>query len=186
MARARRCAPTLRREARALLGLLALERAELSVLLTDDAAMRELNLAYRGKDSPTDVLSFAQFDGLTADADPLLPLGDIVISFDTASRQAEVLGVATHARLRTLLIHGLLHILGYDHERSPTEARRMFARERELAARLDGSAAMVAARAPQRRVVPPAHAAVGSAPTHPGGRRGRVARKRATRPRPAV
>jgi rRNA maturation RNase YbeY len=63
-------------------------------------------------------------------------LGDVVISVDTARRQARRLGVAPVARMRTLLVHGLLHLLGYDHERSPAEARRMFARERELAAAL--------------------------------------------------
>jgi rRNA maturation RNase YbeY len=55
---------------------------------------------------------------------------------DTASRQARRLALAPAARMRTLLVHGLLHLLGYDHERSPAEARRMFARERELAAAL--------------------------------------------------
>jgi rRNA maturation RNase YbeY len=59
-----------------------------------------------------------------------------VISVDTARRQARRLAVAPAARMRTLLVHGLLHLLGYDHERSPAEARRMFARERELAAAL--------------------------------------------------
>jgi len=71
----------------------------------------------------------------TTDAPPLA-LGDIVISIETASRQAAELGVTVAARIRTLLIHGLLHLLGYDHERSPAEARRMFAHERELAAQL--------------------------------------------------
>ncbi len=66
-------------------------------------------------------------------------LGDVVISLDTARRQARRIGVAPAARLRTLLVHGLLHLLGYDHERSPAEARRMFARERELAAALRGA-----------------------------------------------
>jgi rRNA maturation RNase YbeY len=65
-----------------------------------------------------------------------VPLGDIVISIDTALRQARQLHVTPDDRIRTLLIHGLLHLLGYDHERSASEARRMFARERELAAAL--------------------------------------------------
>ena len=127
--------------------MLQLGAAELSILLTDDQAIRELNRVYRGKDQPTDVLSFAQQDELAADGArhagaaapdrPPLPLGDIVISLDTATRQAAALALATSARLRTLLIHGILHLLGYDHERSPAAARRMFARERELAAHLD-------------------------------------------------
>jgi rRNA maturation RNase YbeY len=68
---------------------------------------------------------------------PPLLLGDIVISIDTAQRQAFRLKQTCASRLRTLLIHGLLHLHGYDHERSPREARRMFARERELTAELE-------------------------------------------------
>ena len=80
-------------------------------------------------------------------------LGDVVISLDTARRQARRLGVAPAARLRTLLVHGLLHLLGYDHERSPAEARRMFARERELAAALRGAAGGGGShRQPRKRV----------------------------------
>ena len=94
-----------------------------------------------------------------ADSRPPLLLGDVVISVDTARRQAHVLGVATAVRIRTLLIHGLLHLLGYDHERSPAEARRMFARERELAARLgDARGAWPPAAMPhtaEARPVPP-------------------------------
>lgn len=67
---------------------------------------------------------------------PNLPIGDVVISVDTAGRQARDLGQRLEARARDLLIHGVLHLIGYDHERSAAAARRMFARERELAARL--------------------------------------------------
>jgi rRNA maturation RNase YbeY len=79
---------------------------------------------------------------------PGTALGDVVISVDTARRQARRLGVAPAARMCTLLMHGVLHLLGYDHERSPVEARRMFARERELAAALEGAAS---ARSRRRR-----------------------------------
>jgi rRNA maturation RNase YbeY len=150
---ARPYARTLRADANALLRVLALQRSELSVMIVDDAAIRILNRDFRAKDKPTDVLSFPQLEehdeaavgariprlqtGVTTTTDaPPLALGDIVISIDTASRQAADLGVTVAARIRTLLIHGLLHLLGYDHERSPSEARRMFARERELAAQL--------------------------------------------------
>jgi probable rRNA maturation factor len=138
---------TLRREAKSLLVILDLGAAELSIILTDDGAIRQLNRDFRGKDAPTDVLSFPQVDGAfdgslparnpITDAPSPLPLGDIVISVDTARRQAAALRQPAADRLRTLLIHGLLHLLGYDHERSSSAARRMFARERELAARLD-------------------------------------------------
>jgi rRNA maturation RNase YbeY len=122
--------------------------AELSIVLTGDAAIRELNRNYRGKDTSTDVLSFPQLDdalespgprGLdqTSSSGPPTALGDIVISVETAMQQAREMGIAPALRMRGLLIHGLLHLLGYDHERSVAEARRMFARERELAAMLE-------------------------------------------------
>ncbi len=114
---------------------------ELSLTLTSDEAIRALNRDYRKKDQATDVLSFSQIEERgSPPPDPRevantkgLPLGDIVISIDTALAQAGEYGVAPVERLRTLLIHGFLHLLGYDHERSPSEARKMFARERELA-----------------------------------------------------
>lgn len=194
VAHARPFVPTLRKEARAALDLLELGSAQLSVLLTNDEAIRKLNRDYRGQDKPTDVLSFAQLDELAAGGDgrggganasrPPLPLGDIVISLETATRQAQDLEIATPSRLRTLLIHGLLHLLGYDHERSPAEARRMFARERELAARLDTAAAVTAPPAPPQQVASRARAASGATPIHLAGRE-RGARSRAPRSRPA-
>lgn len=155
-------AAALRRDARALLTILKLNSAELSIVVTDDPAIRQLNRDYRSKDSPTDVLSFPQIDGETEislaamtreGAQPPLALGDIAISIDTAMRQAASMRQAPAARLRTLLIHGLLHLLGYDHERSPAEARRMFARERELATSLDAPPTTPKRNPPLRRSV---------------------------------
>jgi rRNA maturation RNase YbeY len=132
----------VRADARALHKFLSLNHYELSLVLTGDASIQKLNRAFRGQDRPTDVLSFPQLDNFAAampesDAGNCMAmpaaLGDVVISVDTALRQAKRLGVTPEARLRTLLIHGVLHLLGYDHEQSPAEARRMFARERELA-----------------------------------------------------
>ncbi len=142
---ARRFAAALRRDAAAMMRAAGLERCELSIALVSDAAMRELNRAYRGQDRPTDVLSFSQVEEKGKRRAPIenargLPLGDVVISIDTALAQARELAVIPAARLRTLLIHGFLHLLGYDHERSRAEARRMFARERELAAAISGKA----------------------------------------------
>ena len=131
-----------------MLRSLAIENYELSLVLTDDAAIRILNRRFRSKDRATDVLSFPQFDSAAdpsaympshgADAADTVPIavGDVVISVETAARQAIRMGLTLDARLRTLLIHGVLHLLGYDHERSRAEARRMFARERELGAML--------------------------------------------------
>ena len=146
IASARQYARAFRADADSLLRILSLERCELSLMLVSDSAMQRLNRDFRAKDQPTDVLSFPQLEeggevpssvrSGGADAPPLA-LGDVVISFDTARRQARELGQDVAARIRTLLIHGLLHLLGYDHERSAAEARRMFAREHELAAMLD-------------------------------------------------
>jgi len=113
---------------------------ELSLSLVSDRAIRALNRIYRGIDSATDVLSFSQIEQAgVALADPhsvtndhALTLGDVVISIDTALAQARELRTQPAARIRRLLIHGFLHLLGYDHERSSAEARKMFARERAL------------------------------------------------------
>jgi len=141
--RGRPYAARLRADARRLMAVLGVAGCELSVVIAADDFVRALNREFRGKDRATDVLSFSQLEEAPSEtAHPRRPpaagaeLGDVVISVDTARRQARYLGVAPTARMRTLLVHGLLHLLGYDHERSPAEARRMFARERELAAAL--------------------------------------------------
>lgn len=120
----------LRRSAETLLRLSGHARSELSMLLVSDRAMRELNRHYRGKDRPTNVLSFPMQEGREL-ADGVL-LGDIVISADTAAREARELKVPLAHRLNWLLIHGLVHLLGYDHERSAPEAALMATREKEL------------------------------------------------------
>jgi len=120
---------------------MGLKRAELSVIVVDDSTIQGLNREFRGKDAPTDVLSFSQVEEVgSAPPDPLqlvdkpgMILGDVVISIDTALKQASRYEVTPRSRLRTLLVHGVLHLVGYDHERSRADARKMFARERELA-----------------------------------------------------
>ena len=121
----------LQRGARRLLQAVGLPTAELSILLVSDDEMQRLNAHYRGKDRPTDVLSFAQAEG--EGARPAGVLGDVVISVDTATRQARERGETLGRESERLLIHGILHLLGYDHERSVPEARRMQRRERALA-----------------------------------------------------
>ena len=96
-----------------------------------DTAMRSLNKRYRGKDRTTDVLSFAFREGSFPGIQPEM-LGDIVISIPEARRQAEVTGITLESEISRLLIHGLLHLLGYDHEQGPAEADRMRRRERLL------------------------------------------------------
>jgi len=114
---------TVRRDARQILRALGEPAADLTVSLVDDAEMHQLNRAYRGKDAPTDVLAFAMREGLRVAGDDR-ELGDVVISVDTAVRQAARRRVTPAAEVRTLLIHGILHLLGYDHEQ-PEDAAAM-------------------------------------------------------------
>jgi len=126
----------VRSDARRLLAALGEERAELTVSLIGDAEMHVLNRDYRGTDRPTDVLAFALREGRRAPGDDAV-LGDVVISLDTAARQARQRSVPADAEIRTLLIHGVLHLLGYDHERSAADARRMRGMERRLLASIN-------------------------------------------------
>jgi len=140
----------LRSEALKLLELLGRMDSELSVLLTGDRRIKELNRNFRHKNRPTDVLSFAQIEALDGQLreNPLEPevnvIGDVVISIETAACQARESGHSVERRLRTLLVHGVLHLLGYDHERSAADAKLMFGRQAELEA-------MLAARALRSR-----------------------------------
>jgi probable rRNA maturation factor len=121
----------LRKTLLRLLAALECQSCDLGVLIIDDARMRRLNARYRGIDRPTDVLAFAMRDGPFADLHPLV-LGDVVLSAETALRQARARRHSLTAELTRLLIHGTLHLLGYDHEVSPADARLMRAKEREL------------------------------------------------------
>ena len=134
--RAPQSAPLSARRVRLLadrmLRALNLEHAELSVLLTDDRGIHQLNRRYRGKDRPTDVLAF-ELDGTGRPGEQAPNLGDVVISLDTAARQARRKGHPLLSEVRLLLAHGLLHLLGYDHAR-PAQKRRMDAVTRRLVA----------------------------------------------------
>jgi rRNA maturation RNase YbeY len=120
----------LRKIAAALLRHAGRTECELSILLVDDRRMTELNTAFRGKNSPTNVLSFPMVDDPAWPGPPLL--GDIVISLDTAAREAMAAGTTLLDRLTVLLVHGLVHLLGHDHERGPDEAAAMTALEENL------------------------------------------------------
>jgi probable rRNA maturation factor len=111
------------------------ESLEVSLYLCDDETIQSCNREYRGQDKPTDVLSFNQEEGEALPlgmADDALPavLGDILISLDTAKRQAEEYQWSLQEEVEALLTHGLLHLLGYDHETAEEEA---LMREREKA-----------------------------------------------------
>jgi len=94
------------------------EETEVSILLTDDKFIRSLNNKYRGIDKPTDVLSFNLQEGAvkSPEVESNKLLGDIIISVETAQRQADNLNHSMERELKVLLIHGLLHLTGYDHE----------------------------------------------------------------------
>ena len=108
--------------------------SELSIVFSDDAQIRTLNAGWRGKDKPTNVLSFPAFP-LSKDG-PLPPmLGDIVLAAETVAREAALEDKPVANHITHLVIHGLLHLLGYDHE-TDAEAEEMEAIERAALARL--------------------------------------------------
>ncbi|MCK6520570.1 rRNA maturation RNase YbeY [Myxococcota bacterium] len=118
-------------DAEALLAAVELSDAELSFVLCSDPHIQGLNQAWRGKDAPTDVLSFPQEDEAL--------LGDLVISVPTATRQAQERGTPLQTELRVLMVHGLLHLLGYDHETNDEDLAEMADAERRLLSRLGWS-----------------------------------------------
>lgn len=103
------------------------ERCEVAVVLADDSFVHELNRLYRGKDKPTDVLSFP------SDAEG--ELGDIILAYETVARDAEEGGKTLPIHLQHLLVHGVLHLLGYDHE-NPKDAQKMEGKEVAILASL--------------------------------------------------
>ncbi len=123
----------LRKIAASLLRAVKQSRAELSIALVGNREMRPLNAKYRKKNQTTDVLSFLVEDQPVSGGKIL---GDVVISVEQARRQAKERGKTLKSEMVTLLIHGILHLLGYDHEISPRQARIMFAYERKLFAHL--------------------------------------------------
>ena len=129
-------AKQLRTVAETILNALEYPASELAITIVGDRRIRILNRQYLGKDRPTNVISFAlnegEFSGLNPDV-----LGDVVISAATAAREAAEAEIPYFERLSFLLLHGILHLVGYDHERSgPTEAARMEEQEQELFALL--------------------------------------------------
>lgn len=129
----------VQRAATHMLNALGLESYELSLVVCDDATMHRLNREFRGKDKPTDVLAFAQQDtrwSLTSHT-----LGDVVLSLETCNRQALEHGVTLEQELQHLLAHGILHLLGFDHQtddddrrmRALTDMLRCTAQQRAIA-----------------------------------------------------
>ena len=110
--------------------------AELAVMLTDDAGLKDLNRAWRGIDKPTNVLSFPAPPAPGGDRGAPPQLGDIAIAFETTRREAEAEGKPFAHHLSHLAVHGFLHLVGYDHE-TDADAEVMEGLEREILAKLD-------------------------------------------------
>jgi probable rRNA maturation factor len=105
--------------------------AELSILIVDDQQIAQFNHDYLNRTGSTNVIAFPMRTGRFSEITPNL-LGDVVISADTAHREGQSAGFSMQDRLDHLLIHGILHLCGYDHENTKTEARRMEKKTEEL------------------------------------------------------
>jgi probable rRNA maturation factor len=104
---------------------------ELSILLVDDAQIAVLNKDYLKREGPTNVIAFSMREGPFSDITPDL-LGDVVISVETAEKEGDLAGISMEARLIELMVHGILHLFGYDHESSAADAREMARKNREI------------------------------------------------------
>ena len=124
----------LRKMAEGILAFLKQDRAELSLVLVDNRKIQELNARYRNKNEPTDVLAFPSGESLPAGVQIL---GDVVISVEKAEEQARKRRKTVEREMTDLLIHGILHLLGYDHERSARDARIMHAMEKKISRALE-------------------------------------------------
>ncbi len=131
--RRHRIAPAkLKKAAERILSVLGYHDSELSVAIVGDRSIRAINREYLGRDNPTNVISFAMHEGDFPELNPQI-LGDVVISADTTRSEADAGGIPFEDRLVFLLLHGILHLAGYDHERSgEAEALRMEAKEQDL------------------------------------------------------
>lgn len=122
--------------AQQILNICAKPDAELSILIVDNPGIQQINREFLQRDRPTNVISFAMQEGLGAGVQPQL-LGDVVISAERAASDAAAAQIPFEHELWFLLVHGILHLLGYDHERGSAEqARVMEQREQEIFAQL--------------------------------------------------
>jgi probable rRNA maturation factor len=105
--------------------------SELSILIVNDQQIEKLNRQFLNRKGPTNVIAFPMQEGQFSEIAPDL-LGDVVISAETAQREARNAGLSTEARVNQLLIHGILHLLSYDHVKTESEAHRMEKKANEL------------------------------------------------------
>ena len=109
---------------------MAVPDAELGILFVGDAQIQDLNRRYLHRDKPTNVIAFPMQEGEFTGLHPSL-LGDLVISVETARRQSRGFGLSERGMITLLLTHGILHLLGYEHERSRKKAREMALKQKE-------------------------------------------------------
>jgi len=121
----------LQKKAQAVLNALGSPKGELSILVVDDSEIKTLNKNYLNRSGPTNVIAFPMKEGDFSDINPQL-LGDVVISIETAGREALQSGISTEERFAQLLVHGILHLFGFDHEKSEQDARKMEKKSNEL------------------------------------------------------
>jgi probable rRNA maturation factor len=158
-------------------------RGQVSVLLTTDAAIRKLNREFRGKNQATDVLSFpaldlSQVSKSRTGAPASEMVGDLAISVDTARKQAAEQGHALTCELKILMLHGLLHLAGYDHE---TDSGEMARRERALRAKFGLPMGLIARASTMRPAHPKGRPTAGGRPAGPA-RKPAAARHRSPKP----
>ena len=104
---------------------------EISILIVDNPQIEELNQQYLNREGPTNVIAFAMREGEFSEVSPHL-LGDVVISTDIAAKEAQIAATSMAQRFNELLVHGILHLMGYDHETSQKDARAMEDKSKEL------------------------------------------------------
>jgi probable rRNA maturation factor len=121
----------IRKTAQAILNALACPEGELSILIVDDAQIEALNKKYLNRTGPTNVIAFPMRRDDFLNVTPYL-LGDVVISIETAEKEGETAGISTEERFAQLLVHGVLHLFGYDHEKNEQEARGMEIKNNEI------------------------------------------------------
>ena len=114
-----------------ILGALDCPDGEISILIVDDPQIEKLNRKYLNRPGPTNVIAFPMREGEFSQLTPQL-LGDVVISTETSAKEAQNSGMSTEQRFNELLVHGILHLFGYDHVASAKDAREMEKKSQEL------------------------------------------------------
>lgn len=112
---------------REVLASLKLQDRDLSILFVDDRKITAMNKEFFGKDRPTNVISFSYLEGMPGEA-----IGDVIISVERAADEARAAAIPFYERLFNLIVHGIVHIIGYDHLKGKAEARKMRYREKKL------------------------------------------------------